>query len=213
MFYPTHRRIVTSTAYRRAVAAGTSRAGADPEGRLLSRRRPIRLEAEAIRDAMLAAAGRLQRGCTGRRSDRRSHPGPSPPGARIPIRPTWPTAPRTWRRSVYAFTKRSVSNPFAEVFDAPDPTAACGRRNTTTVPTQALTLLNDPFVSGVRRDLARRLAREAGPGDADRAVLGLRARPRPPAARRKSSGRPARSWAARGTARTRWPTSVTCCSP
>ena len=90
------------------------------------------------------------RGCTGRRSARRSPPRRSPPGARIAYPADVADGPGTWRRSVYAFTKRSVSNPFAEVFDAPDLTAACGRRNATTVPTQALALLNDPFVSRVR---------------------------------------------------------------
>ncbi len=59
--------------------------------------------------------------------------------------------PDSWRRSVYAFVKRSVVNPFGETFDAPDTTSTCGRRNTTTVPTQNLALLNDPFVRAVRR--------------------------------------------------------------
>ena len=80
----------------------------------------------------------------------------------------WPgrclvSGPPTWRRSVYAFVKRSVPNPLAEVFDVPDSTAVCGRRNATAVPTQNLALLNDPFVRDRATDLARRVAHESGP--------------------------------------------------
>ena len=75
--------------------------------------------------------------------------------------------PSNWRRSVYAFIKRSVPNPIAEAFDSPESTAACGRRNTTAVPTQNLLLLNDPFVRARARDLAGRVWRDAGP-DPDR---------------------------------------------
>ena len=61
-----------------------------------------------------------------------------------------------------------MPNPLAEVFDAPDSTAACGRRNTTAVPTQNLALLNDPFVRDCATDLARRAVAESGPRPADR---------------------------------------------
>ncbi len=77
--------------------------------------------------------------------------------------------PANWRRSVYAFIKRSVTNPFVEVFDSPDSTSACGRRNSTAVPTQNLLLLNNPFVRARARDLAGRVSREAG-ADTDRRV-------------------------------------------
>jgi hypothetical protein len=68
----------------------------------------------------------------------------------------------TCRRSVYAFVKRSVHYPLMEVFDAPDPTASCGRRNTTTVPTQALALLNDDFVRQCAAHFAQRVITEVG---------------------------------------------------
>jgi hypothetical protein len=125
-------------------------------------RHPVRLEAEGLRDAMLAVSGKLNRRMFG-------------PPFRIPIpkeamatrsRSPYPTDIResseTSRRTVYAFVKRSVRNPMMEVFDAPDPSSACGRRNTTTVPTQALTLMNDAFVRECAVQFAQRVQSEVG---------------------------------------------------
>ncbi|MGP0067767.1 MAG: PSD1 and planctomycete cytochrome C domain-containing protein [Isosphaeraceae bacterium] len=165
---PIHRLIVTSAAYRQGSAQDPRRPALDPDDRLLTHRRPIRLEAEAIRDAMLAASGRLNGRMFGPPFR------PRIPAAAISTRSkdAYPAdiaeGPDIWRRSVYAFIKRSVVNPFAETFDAPDSTATCGRRNITTVPTQNLAILNDPFVRGCARDLARRATSEAGPAPADR---------------------------------------------
>ncbi len=166
---PIHRLIVTSAAYRQGTSSEPSRGAiADPENRLLWHRRPIRLEAEAVRDAMLSVSGRLRGAMYG-------------PAFRPPIpaeaiatrsKDAYPKdlkdGPDSWRRSVYAFIKRSVVNPFGETFDAPDSTATCGRRNTTTVPTQNLALLNDPFVRSCAGDLARRAVTEGGPEMAGR---------------------------------------------
>lgn len=160
---PMHRLVMTSMTYRQGVDFDPAKAAVDPENGLLWHRRPVRLESEAIRDAMLAASGRLDPATYG-----------PPFRPRIPAeaiatrsKDAYPAdvkdGPQIWRRSVYAFVKRSVPNPAAEVFDAPDSTSACGRRNTTAVPTQNLALLNDPFVRGCARDLALRSGREAGP--------------------------------------------------
>ena len=159
---PLHRRILLSETYRQATNHDSAKAAIDLENRLLWRRHPIRLESEAIRDAMLAAAGRLSEEVFG-------------PPFRPPIpaeaiatrsKDAYPKGlndgPETWRRSIYAFTKRSVPNPMAEVFDAPESTATCGRRNTTAIPTQNLLLLNDPFVRARARDFAERVAKESG---------------------------------------------------
>ena len=131
---PIQRLIVASAVYRQATAGEPPGIGADPENRLLWHRRPIRLEAEAMRDAMLAASGRLNSTMYGPPFR------PRIPAEAISTRSNdaYPAdirdGPATWRRTVYAFIKRSVPNPFAEVFDTPDSTAACGRRNTTAVP-------------------------------------------------------------------------------
>jgi hypothetical protein len=165
---PIHRIIMSSDAYRLGVGFDSARAAIDPENRLLWHRRPIRLEGEALRDAMLAVGSLLNPAMYG-----------PPFRPRIPAeaiatrsKDAYPTnvadGPEVRRRSIYAFIKRSVPDPATEVFDAPDPTSACGRRNTTAVPTQNLALLNDPFVRECARALARRSAEEAGASEPDR---------------------------------------------
>jgi hypothetical protein len=71
--------------------------------------------------------------------------------------------PDTWRRSVYSYWKRGLRYPMFEVFDQPDPNVTCERRNTTTVPTQALTLLNNEFILMQADFFAKRVAGMAGP--------------------------------------------------
>src|SRR5260221_7227839 len=77
--------------------------------------------------------------------------------------------PRVWRRSVYVYRKRGLPFPMFEVFDLPDQNISCGRRNVSTVPTQALTLLNDEFVLRQAKLFAERV-NEAAPGDSARQV-------------------------------------------
>jgi hypothetical protein len=123
-----------------------------------SKRAPLRLEAEALRDSILALSGRLDLTMYGPAVKVRI------PGEAIVTRSKdeYPRnlkdSPEQWRRSVYVFVKRSVAVPFFEVNDAPAPSASCGRRARTTVAPQALTLLNDPLV----RDCARAFAARAG---------------------------------------------------
>ena len=143
---PLHRRILLSRASRSA-------------------RRPRRLAADALRDAILAVSGRLNPAMYGPAVKVRI------PGEAIVTRSKdeYPRniadGPDTWRRSVYVFIKRSVMVPFFEVNDAPGASASCGRRARTTVAPQALTLLNDPFV----RESAKAFAARAG--SAERAFL------------------------------------------
>jgi hypothetical protein len=159
---PVHRLILSTAAYRQGTLFDASSAAIDPENRLLWHRRPVRLEAEALRDAILACSGRLNLAMYGPPFR------PKIPAEAVSTRSkdVYPTdirdGPETWRRSIFAFVKRSVPNPLAEVFDAPDSTAACGRRNTTAVPTQNLALINDPSIRGCAIDLARRVAKDAG---------------------------------------------------
>jgi hypothetical protein len=72
--------------------------------------------------------------------------------------------PEVWRRSVYIYRKRTLPFPFMDAFDLPNQSISCGARNVTTVPTQALTLMNDDFTLGQSKLFANRLE-EAAPGD------------------------------------------------
>jgi mono/diheme cytochrome c family protein len=151
------RLIVTSAAYRQDGSCVPAQLIADPENRLFGRYRPRRLAGELLRDALLSIGGNLNPHMGG--------PGIKPaipPDAIFATAPkhgeVWPAnvqdGPATWRRSVYIVAQRSNPVPFLQTFDGPDAAASCARRSTTTVPTQALVLMNDPFT----RDQARRLA-------------------------------------------------------
>lgn len=152
-----HRRILTTEAYRRESSFDhAANLKADPENVFLWRFRMQRLEAEAVRDRILAVAGSLNREVGG--------PSVFPPLApevaaqmKHGIWKTQSEGPETWRRSVYVYRKRGLPFPFFEVFDLPDQNATCNRRNTSTVPTQALTLLNNEFVLTQAGKLAERV--------------------------------------------------------
>jgi len=133
-----HRLIVTSAAYRQSNAVHEAGLAKDPDNRLLWHRRPTRLEGEAIRDALMAAAGTLDPTMYGRT------------GLDVNSR----------RRSVYLTVKRSEPIGFLQVFDQPEPVQAIGARGVATVPTQALALLNSPLVRTAAEGLATR-ARQA----------------------------------------------------
>lgn len=115
--------IVSSEAFQRASTPVAAAAETDPDNRLLSYYPVRRLEAEAIRDTMVALSGSADRRMFG-------------PGAHGNSR----------RRSVYVDTIRNRRDPFLQTFDAPEPLTTRGRRNITNVPGQSLTLLNDPRV-------------------------------------------------------------------
>jgi hypothetical protein len=133
----------------------------DPSNVYLWRFPLRRLEAEAIRDVILSASGRINLQAGGQpffpaipKSVRESY-----------LQGKWVMTteePSTWRRSVYAYWKRGLKYPMFEVHDQPDPNVTCEMRNTTTVPTQALTLLNNEFVLIQARHFAERVVREAG---------------------------------------------------
>jgi mono/diheme cytochrome c family protein len=162
-----HRLIMTSAVYRqsrRGIAGNGFRedTAADSENRLLSRFPTRRLEAELIRDRILAASGSLNRTMYGPGIRPRIHPGV------IATSTTrkWPTVEREssehWRRSVYIFVRRSVLMPMLEAFDSPTTTQSCEQRLTTTVPTQALQLMNDRFTGEQAAIMARRVIADVG---------------------------------------------------
>ena len=148
---PLHKLILMSAAYRQ-----------DTEGTHGSIRHPVRLESDALRDTILAVSGQLNRKMFGPAF----RPIIPKEGMATRSKDEYPSnieeGPEIWRRSVYAFAKRSVPNPLMEVFDAPDSSASCGRRNVTTVPTQALTLLNNEAIRKSAVQFAQRVITEVG---------------------------------------------------
>jgi hypothetical protein len=169
-----HRLIVTSDAYRRSSDATEEVRTADADNVLLSRWPRRRLEAEAVRDSILAVSGSLNLA--------RGGPSVFPAIPRAVLecqsRPGegWKTStPRdSARRSVYVFAKRSLALPELELLDTPDTTTSCERRPVSTTGPQALTYLNGEFIQEQARHLADRLRRDAGDDPARQIDLAFR---------------------------------------
>jgi hypothetical protein len=167
-----HRLIVTSATYRQSSAARPDLRTRDPRNRLLARQERLRLEAEVVRDVALAASGLLNRTVGG--------PGVYPPQplgvysfTQVPREWKASTGPDRYRRGLYTFVWRSAPHPALTVFDAPDGTQTCSRRNRSNTPLQALTLLNDQGFVEYARALADRARREART-DEERLTLAFR---------------------------------------
>ena len=135
------RLLVTTRAFALSADVSPESRERDAANDLLSHARVQRIEAEAIRDSLLAVSGRLD-------------PQMSGPGL-----PNIASGEKL-RRSVYLTIRRTALNPFLEVFDAPKPFTTTGRRDATNVPAQSLTLLNDRFVIECARLWADRLVAE-----------------------------------------------------
>jgi mono/diheme cytochrome c family protein len=167
-----HKLIMTSATYRQGIVADPAAVAADPGNLLFGRFNPRRLAAEEVRDSMLAVAGKLNP----------AHYGPSVypkipaevlAGQSVPgehwvkskgggYDPNDPDAGN--RRSVYVCVKRSLQVPILAAHDQADTDNSCPVRYTTTVPTQALGLLNGEFTGEMALAFADRLRREK-PGD------------------------------------------------
>jgi mono/diheme cytochrome c family protein len=132
-----HRRILLSAAYRQRSDDRPECRGSDPENLLLWRMNRQRLDFEATRDALLAVGGRLD-GTVG---------GPSVPDV---------LSPAARRRTLYGHLDRLSVPGLYRAFDFPSPDASSPRRDQTTVPQQALFLMNNPFVAECARGLLRR---------------------------------------------------------
>ena len=184
-----HRLMLTSEAYQMSSRDIAANVAIDPENRMFWRMPRQRLEAEAMRDTILATAGTLDRTLGGPNI----FPYIDPDLFEVSSKRNWPGKPdddpSTWRRSLYVFSKRSIRYPLFEAFDQPNLVNSVDRRNRSTVAPQALLLMNNSFVLVQAGKFAERLRREAGanPGaQVDRAFRLALARP-PDATERKRS--------------------------
>ncbi|HVK15199.1 MAG TPA: PSD1 and planctomycete cytochrome C domain-containing protein, partial [Gemmataceae bacterium] len=159
-----HRLIVRSRVYQLAGTADPAAVRADPENRLLGHYPRRALDAESIRDAMLAVGGRLDRATPA------GHPFPDVNSWGFTIHAPFHAVYDSDHRSVYLMVQRNRRHPFLALFDAADPNLSVGERLPTTTPTQALYLMNSPFVHAQAEAFARRLL--AAPGD-DAGRVGL----------------------------------------
>ena len=136
------RDIMLSNAFKRSAVAEDKAKETDPSNIFLAHYPVRRLEAEAIRDAMLAASGELKQTMYGKPvpvhitsfMNGRGKPDTSGP------------IDGDKRRSIYIEVRRNFLDPVMSTFDRPNPATAYGRRTVTNVPAQSLILLNDPFV-------------------------------------------------------------------
>jgi hypothetical protein len=168
-----HRLIVTSSTYRQDSRVTPELNERDPYNRLLARGPRFRVEAEMVRDVVLAASGLLS---------------PKIGGPSVfPYQPegVWdlPYNDDKWkmsegedryRRGLYTFVRRTSPYPSMTVFDAPSREFCTVRRVRTNTPLEALTTLNDPVFFEAAQALARRIIHQAGPAPADRATLAFR---------------------------------------
>lgn len=147
-----HRLIMLSRAYQMSSEENSRYVQIDPNNDLLWRFSPRRLEAEEVRDAMLAVAGNLDRSPGG------EHPFPPENEWRYSQHRPFVAVYETTRRSVYLMQQRIRKNPFLELFDGADTNATTGERPTSTTPLQALFMMNDPFAHSEAEQFAQRLA-------------------------------------------------------
>ena len=132
---PIHKLIMMSAVYRQSGEDNPLAARTDPENQLWWRRGAARLEAEVIRDTLLSVSGSLDQTMFGQGSLDQENP----------------------RRSVYLTVKRGSLIPILQLFDAPDAIQSIGHRNVTTVPPQALAMMNSPFVRRLAEKFAKRV--------------------------------------------------------
>jgi hypothetical protein len=149
-----HRLIMQSRVYQLAAVADPTTIPGDPANDFISGFRRRRLDAEAIRDALLFLGGNLDASQGG--------PHPFPPSAEWgftqhnPFKAIYDTN----RRSAYLMTQRIQRHPYLAIFDGPDTSVSTPLRLTSTTPLQSLYLLNDPFVHAQAERIAARLIAE-----------------------------------------------------
>jgi hypothetical protein len=158
-----HRLLMTSTAYRQSARRPPDGLAltADPDNDLLWRMNLRRLEAEALRDAVLAVSGQLDRTMDGP-----PIPVEARPDGLVTVAHQGPTPTSQWRRSLYVRSLRSSRGfvlSWFEVFDYPDMPINCTWRTNSTTPLQSLALTNSAFMLEQARSFAERVRGIAGP--------------------------------------------------
>jgi mono/diheme cytochrome c family protein len=153
-----HRMIMLSTTYRQSSRQGTEAWAAkakevDPENRLLWRMNLRRLDAETMRDAVIATAGKLDESIGGPAIPLNMQPD----GLEVVTDPAG-----QWRRSVYLTARRTYPLNFLSVFDYPIIDTSCTRRTPSATPLQSLTMMNDKFILDNAARTAERVQKMAG---------------------------------------------------
>ena len=147
-----HRLIMHTAAYQRKSEQPEQWLEVDPENRLLGRLSRRRLSAEEIRDSLLQVSGQLDA------STAEAHPFPDESTWKFTQHNPFNAVYETNKRSAYLMVQRQRRHPFLALFDGADPNASTPTRQTSTVPTQALYFLNDPFFHAQAAALADRLS-------------------------------------------------------
>ena len=170
---PLHRLIVSSATYRQSSADIEAYAAIDSDNAFVWRQNRRKLEAEAVRDAVLAVAGTLDltMGGPGWQDFKIEHPQHSP-HYRYDLADPEDTS--TWRRGVYRFIVRSQTQPFMTVLDCADPSMRVEKRNQSISALQALAFLNNGFMTTQARHFAARVEREAGSDSAAQVDTAMR---------------------------------------
>jgi hypothetical protein len=149
-----HKQIMMSAAYRQTSVEDPAKLAQDPDNKLLWRKSPVRLEAEAVRDAILAVSGQLDRTMYGEPVQVKR----APDGQYVVDAPKGPQ-----RRSIYVVDRKSAPLSFLLAFD--QPTMDAGNmpvRFRSALPVQALALMNSTFVEENAKALADRIETETG---------------------------------------------------
>ncbi len=167
-----HRVILYSGAYQRSTRHPHPDIlkAKDPDNRLLAAFSPRRLEAEELRDSLLAVAGQLSesRGGPGTYPQINTDVARQPRHAMGSLQPAYRPAPTKLdrnRRSIYSFQQRSLIDPLIEVFNGANPDLTCERREASTVPTQAFALINSEMAHEMALEMAARIERESDTAD------------------------------------------------
>ena len=175
-----HRLIVLSETYRQTSAHDPAAAAIDADNRYLWRMNRRKLEAEAVRDSVLAVAGHLNLRLGGPSFqdfiiDKPEH---SP---HYEYQQHDPNDPKAHRRAIYRFIVRSQQEPFMTALDCADPSLQVAHRNESVSPLQSLALLNNALMVAMSREFAARLEQGAGDLAAKVARAHYEACGRPPA--------------------------------